>query len=45
MMKEQRLNYPIPLLGRMLNASASGYYTWVDRPLITTGPGGDTPGA
>jgi putative transposase len=33
MMKEQRLNYPIPLLGHMLSVSASGYYSWVDRPL------------
>jgi transposase InsO family protein len=33
MMKEQRLNYPITLLGCMLRVSASGYYVWVDRPL------------
>jgi putative transposase len=32
MMKELRLNYPIPVLSRMLKASASGYYAWVDRP-------------
>jgi transposase InsO family protein len=28
-----RLNYPLPLLGRMLKVSLSGYYGWVDRPL------------
>jgi len=32
-MKELRLDYPIPLLGRALNVSTSGYYAWVDRPL------------
>jgi len=32
MMKELRLNYTIPLLSRMLDTSASGYYAWVDRP-------------
>jgi len=28
-----RLDYPLPLLGRMLKVSSSGYYGWVDRPL------------
>jgi len=32
-MKELRLDYPLPLLSQVLNVSASGYYTWVDRPL------------
>jgi len=33
MMKELRLNYPIPHLWRVLSVSASGYYAWVNRPL------------
>jgi putative transposase len=33
MMRDLRLDYPVPLLGRMLKVSPSGYYAWVDRPL------------
>jgi len=32
-MRQMRLNYPLPLLGRMLKVSLSGYYGWLDRPL------------
>jgi putative transposase len=32
-MRRMRLTYPLPLLGRMLKVSLSGYYGWVDRPL------------
>jgi putative transposase len=32
-MRQMRLDYPLPLLSRMLKASLSGYYGWVDRPL------------
>jgi putative transposase len=32
-MKKLRLKYPLPPLCRVLNVSASGYYSWVERPI------------
>jgi putative transposase len=32
MMKELRLQYPVPLMSKILDVSASGYYAWLSRP-------------
>ncbi len=31
-MKELRLKYPLPLMSRIMSISASGYYSWLERP-------------
>lgn len=31
-MEEMRLQYPVPLLSRVFDVSASGYYAWIERP-------------
>jgi putative transposase len=33
MMQELRLEYPIPLMSRVMSVSTSGYYAWLGRPL------------
>jgi len=30
-MRKMRLTYPIPMVGRILNVSSSGFYAWLDR--------------
>jgi len=32
MMTEMRLHYPVPVMSRVLDVSASGYYAWLQRP-------------
>jgi len=31
-MQEMRLQYPVPLMSRVFDVSASGYYAWIKRP-------------
>jgi putative transposase len=33
MMQELRLEYPIPMMSRVMRVSTSGYYAWLGRPL------------
>ena len=33
MIHEMRLEYPVPMMGRIMSVSTSGYYAWVGRPL------------
>ena len=37
MMNTLRLEYPVPVLSRVLNVSESGYYAWAGRPLSKHG--------